>query len=102
MTVGTYVGTGTIGSSNPTIITTNFKPRFLIVSDQDGTFPYDWVHMASEYSLRMQGQFSGVCRLTWGENSVSWYDEAYTPTNGSTPKNQLNESGKTYAYIILG
>ena len=101
---GSYVGTGTSGSSNPNTLTFGFEPKILFVSKQDqnlnsvgffmlackGVTNAQCMHAAQ--NTAPQGPF---CALNWSENSVSWYN-----TSGSTE--QLNMNNETYFYVAIG
>lgn len=83
--VGSYVGTGTYGSSNPNTLTFGFKPKivlifpncignlnvgFLAVLNQTASFSY-WNPDGS-------GWFSPTLHATFSETGVSWYaDDIY-------------------------
>lgn len=97
---GSYVGTGTYGSSNPNTLTSSFEPKvvFIVTHNQaSATYRYFTGPL-------MRGNLSASCvsgsgastllNLSWSGNSVSWYsDSVYT---------QLNADGTTYDYIALG
>ena len=101
---GSYVGTGTSGSSNPNTLTFGFEPKILFVSKQDqnlnsvgffmlackGVTNAQCMHAAQ--NTAPQGPF---CARNWSENSVSWYN-----TSGSTE--QLNMNNETYFYVAIG
>lgn len=101
---GSYVGTGTSGSSNPNTLTFGFEPKILFVSKQDQNFTSVGFFMLAckgvtnaqcmhaAQNTAPQGPF---CALNWSENSVSWYN-----TSGATE--QLNVNNETYFYVAIG
>ena len=114
LAVGSYVGTGTYGQSNPTSISFPFVPVLVIVyRDEYGIAPYSnmawyesfvWVANESriESAIFMQGsQGAGTYIITnyttLSGTSLSWY-----ATYQMTPEAQFNSSGRTYKYIALG
>lgn len=105
--VGTYVGTGQYGSSNPNSISLSFTPKFVCVTNQSqpwigGIIPYlghgiMWMGDTSGSTTPTTGEVSGIWGLAanWQGNSVSWYN-----LNGY--QYQLNQSGNTYQYVAFG
>lgn len=103
---GSYVGTGTYGSSNPNSLTFSFTPKMVVIN-----------YTATQYyGPRMGGQVwlyedtRGVtsipigtgnvvteAQLTWNNNILSWYQGSL-----ENAKYQLNESGVTYSWIAIG
>lgn len=111
---GSYIGTGTYGSSNPCKLEFDFTPRVLIVLgavysvETNGTFTGNSVIFTSDMealdaigsyydsSLGYNVSTSGTLYLTFANNAVSWYcTAAYADL-------QLNSSGTTYRYIAIG
>ena len=97
MATGSYTGKGTYGentSSKRCGIATDFAPKLLVVSKGDH---YWW--MVAPYGAKQAATFSGSynshTNITWNSNSVTWY----STTNAS---DQLNDSGATYFYVVLG
>lgn len=98
---GSYVGTGTYGESNPTILSAGFPPKALfIVREGYEIFcsQYEW----EESGIWIQGargfsqtRNSPVTVVTANGNTLSMYST-------SSSYDQLNDSGKTYHYVILG
>ena len=94
--VGTYVGTGTYGSSNPNTLTFSFKPKLAIIFTSEIQYgklllaPYNTgqkMLYLIDSNNRVYAQWSGNT-LTWSvlENSA---------------EGQLNSSGMTYYYIAF-
>lgn len=96
---GSYVGTGTYGSSNPNSLTFGSRPKTVILSvyasgimvgmtminGQTTATPYG-------YSNSLQSSFWNT--ITWTSNGVSWY-------NSSSAENQLNVSNLRVYYIAI-
>lgn len=98
--VGTYVGTGTFGPSNPTSITTTSVPKFICITNTAKPYvrailPYGGygfifnVNTATSIAISAYG-----LNTTWSSTGVSWY-------NTANAQLQLNESGVTYRYVIF-
>lgn len=108
--IGSYVGTGQYGSSNPNVVTCDFSPQLLIVQksensffggDQDANAFFAIKGVGSVGTLQIGSSGRRYCTLDWGENSVSWY--ATTTSSASyARRSQLNESGDTYYYMLIG
>lgn len=103
--VGSYVGTGAYGSSNPTKLSFGFKPQFLFVaretSKTGATFGYYFTAVRgvksamSVRSLGADSSLDGQVMLTWGDAEVSFYA-------GYTAEDQLNAVNTTYYYLAIG
>ena len=109
--VGTYVGTGTYGSSNPVTVNVGFAPKLFMVQQSYGYNGYSaynpgqvWLRGAEYGSL--DGEVQGYpAKLTWSDTGVSWYDTmSYGTGTAESVKadGQLNSSGQTYRYIAIG
>ena len=94
---GSYVGTGTSGSSNPNSLMFNFTPSVLIVlCDQDVPVLMIAINPTSKAGTYKDKSYA--VDISWSGNSVSWY---YDDTSNYSPR-QLNAEGYTYRYIALG
>lgn len=92
---GSYVGTGTYGSSNPNSLTFGFEPKFFICissrgkpclsSQSDGTM---WV-----YGFTYGGNYN-TPTFSLSGNTLRWYSDTVGP--------QLNKEGETYFYAAIG
>lgn len=96
---GTYIGTGTYGSSGQSSLTiTEFVPNVIILVHLNT----DNISLNSPVlCVRPATMAHNVLRgtsmyLTWGTNTLSWY------TNQSGAYYQFNTAGDTYAYVALG
>ena len=91
---GSYTGNGKYGSANPTSLTCEFTPALLVVVCDDSGSTHTAVPRGTTRAL----MGSAVNVITWGDNSISWYCE----NTGVQGDKQLNYSGGTYYYVILG
>ena len=102
MAYGSYDGAGTYGEGNPVTLSFDFKPLLVVVSDDK------YRSSLSNPMVLCHGQSMGlsVCgvqddvtssiiRISWGENSVSWY-------NATNDLLQNNNASHTYHYVVLG
>ena len=94
---GTYTGTGTSGSRNPCQLRLSFVPRFLFVYSNAPASGW-WVRTA-DATTSAQGTMEttgGTATVTWDNDNMtlSWY--------ASSAAVQLNASGTTYGYLVIG
>ena len=98
--VGSYVGTGTYGESNPNTLTFGFEPKALLIQrvsmSGTGTVPFlaVWVSGASELIARNTANFFASTALSTGL-AVSWYI-------ASNANAQMNSTGLSYVYVAIG
>lgn len=102
---GSYVGTGTYGASNPNSLTFEFEPKILFINAYKTSGRYSY---ATDFSAIKEIVIGSDGALEWHSgtdsfnirsivfsgNSVNWY--------GANALNQLNESGYTYYYTVIG
>lgn len=93
--VGSYVGTGTYGSSNKCSISFNSVPKMVFLgpsSNYGGVVKILWPGATKAGSYYNS---SSLLTLTWSDDNktVSWY--------GSDTENQCNKSGQTYRVYAL-
>lgn len=101
---GSYVGTGTYGSSNPCSLTFDFVPRFVVVSIQQARethayhiiliMVYGVTYCAPDYD-GSSGTSKNTCISGWGTKTIKWY------SNGGA-REQYNESGLTHYWVAIG
>ena len=100
---GTYVGTGTYGAENPTVIHVPFIPRLILVYDVDGItnvgiFP---LYIIPENLVAIFQRLSGttverrVMNIEIQNFDVKFYSEAVALY-------QANENGVEYFWIAFG
>lgn len=105
--IGSYVGTGTYGASNPNSLTFEFEPQFVLIFLKNVPSGKSSVtNFAVSPLFPISGQLDAVDRATpftqesvkWsnGNKTVSWY--AYN----SSAESQFNASGYRYCYIAIG
>ena len=104
---GTYTGTGTYGVGNPNSLTFDFEPKLVIILVP----PQSYTIRTNLLAIWIRGQTYGSrdfyesaeylsclsLTLRWSGNSVSWYAEGSASASA-----QLNASGTTYYYVVIG
>lgn len=91
--VGSYVGTGKYGSSNPNSLTFGFEPKIILFGNEKA-WPFINPEQTSIYDP-VGTTSSFVVNISWNGKSVSWYSDEYQSY-------QLNDLGKIYHYIAIG
>lgn len=109
MATGTYVGTGTGGSANPSTLVFPFIPKVAFISLEgntsrcDATLPLVYgsriglVYSATSSNWSTHSTFP--INLVWEGNTLYW---TYTLNTTSVEQRQLNISDATYKWIIFG
>lgn len=104
---GTYAGTGTYGSTNPTSLTFNFTPKLIFVFDIEGLLAqpsngqtyyvsYGMILWAPGISKDKVSYYPDQYRYyTLGGNKFSWY------ADGPNANYQLN-ANRTYRWVAFG
>lgn len=94
---GTYTGTGTSGSQNPCQLRLSFVPRFLFVYSNAPASGW-WVRTADATTSAQ-----GTMETTGGKATVMWdNDNMVLSWYASSAAVQLNTSGTTYGYLVIG
>ena len=105
---GSYVGTGTYGSSNPNSLTFDAPPKLVFIysrkSSNSSYYAMQLIFIpelgdVSGYGFMdsgSSGDFNYIDDVYWSNNgrTVNWYDQSDATT-------QANASGYTYHYIVL-
>ncbi len=96
---GSYVGTGTYGSSNPKSLTFDFEPKFVLIfgsgSGSSAAFAFLSFLSQTGSAVQINSTVAGTLPASWVGNTVTWYS--------TTSANlQMNETNVTYSYISLG
>ena len=106
--IGSYVGTGTYGSSNPNTLTFGFEPKvvFLSVDSSASAFSQTgFMFFIRNQSGSPSWYFYNAAyvgrTITWSGNTLSWYTLAGNP-NDAPDRQQFNVSGQRYCYVALG
>lgn len=109
---GSYVGTGTYGSGNPTRLTTDLHPVIVFIRPVlgDGIYHHTILAKGMDYvaSWTSGSPRGGWLQVGFEDNAVSWFAVNGSWSYGSSgtgepdAEDQLNVSGRTYNYVILG
>ena len=110
---GTYVGTGTYGSDNPSTITFQFSPKLIFIVqttvDAVGYVPSGTTSKYALFSDYFQVFFAGCSRLTAGSVSGSSSGTVTYSISGNeltryggTAETQMNDSNTNYIYVAIG
>ena len=109
--VGSYVGTGKYGSSNPNKLTFGFVPKMVLIGlDYDLTgnwtyaFSYEGLYIAGLSKMRVFTRAKASGSATMGDkvplktasgNVLEWYNTSSAPY-------QLNDTNLKYVYVAIG
>ena len=91
ITTGSYVGTGTYGSSNPNSLTFGFVPKILVVGTSGGY-----------WNIFIPGIDTGFYTTSDYDNVPSFYQNSIEWYNSSSATYQFNKSNSTYYYVAIG
>lgn len=93
--VGSYIGTGTYGKSNPCSLSFGFAPKIVII------LPYIIATYSNSASLPVPYFDTTIYQNTaWEGNTFTWYQTENTNNDPATW--QCNAIGKEYFYIAIG
>lgn len=97
---GSYVGTGTYGSNNKNVLTLSIRPRLLIVAGEESMMiaAYGAEHCLFFYSVTGTSSNVQVNNISWGDNTVQWYNE----NSSYGAKFQMNTEKAEYHYTVIG
>lgn len=95
---GSYVGTGTYGSSNPNTLTFDFVPKMVFVwgfgNSSGNSLYYQFMFYGENYTSVYIGDGNNrSTKVSWDSKTVSWYT--------SDRYKQLNESSRTYRFFAI-
>lgn len=99
-----YVGTGTHGKDNPTKLTFNFDPIFVVVlgsTDNYGNY-YSILPMVNTFKYANAKFYDGnnnYVKITWSENTVSFFQSG---NKADSAQKQMNYLGAKYTAIAFG
>ena len=106
--IGSYVGTGTYGSSNPNTLTFDFEPKIVFLSVDSSASAFSqtgFMFFIRNQSGSPSWYFYNVAyvgrTITWSGNTLSWYTLTGNP-NDAPDRQQFNVSGQRYCYVALG
>lgn len=102
--IGSYVGTGKYGSSNPNTLNFSFKPKILCISSSSAAVCVALNGETSNGIVTRSPMGTGeiqnhVVTFSVSENSISWFSNSTTGGDGVV---QLNKLGMTYNYTAIG
>lgn len=101
---GSYTGTGTYGKNNPTVLTFDFAPKLVIVTDGEISGGGDY----ADFLLWVPGvatvkkDYGNTCYVTVSGNKISWYAKTTSNSYPTHASYQYNESGTKYYWLVLG
>lgn len=102
--VGSYVGTGTYGSGQPSSLTFDFAPKVVVIRGQSVYYSNMTVEAvlicpAAKVISRLADGSDSQLIVSWDGNTVSWWT-----TDSSTHGRmlQLNYLNETYNYFAIG
>lgn len=90
---GSYTGTGTCGKDNPTVLTFDFYPVYILLGNDSAN-----ASSSGDTVMNRVAPQSAGPRIAWTDNEVSWYAVGYTVS----AEDQFNAEGVTYHYLALG
>ena len=117
--VGSYVGNGKYGQSNPNSITFPFEPKIVFISP-DPPLLFTGSTLPAPIPTAIRGMTQGLvygynaygsssyAKLTWNGNTLSWWNTCISGYNDDTgqatysPAYQLNAKNTTYFYVGIG
>lgn len=109
---GSYIGTGTYGSGNPNRIATALHPVLAFIRPMLGNSIYHHTILAKgmDYaaSWTSGSPGGGWLQAEFEDDAVSWFavngswSSNSSGTGDPNAEKQLNVSGRTYNYVILG
>ncbi len=94
--IGSYVGTGLYGSSNPCSLTFDFQPLIVFLNTGGANFQsgVPIQYMMTRPQTTFCYSYNETGRVAWSENGVTWYNKA--------ADSQLNNADRIYYYIAIG
>lgn len=111
--IGSYIGTGTYGSSNPIELMFEFEPKLVIIqtkafNNSSSDYPVSGVFVrGAQYAQVLAGSRSSsnvtgsALATEWGNSYIKWY--VVDPQTGSYPAaQQLNADDITAIYVAIG
>ena len=106
---GSYVGTGTYGSSNPCSLTFDFVPKFFVVYSFVSTSvnplsnsAVSFLGYPHEYTYDNGSNLQVDVRLSLTGKTISWYYSRSVDSASTQAKEQGNTEGTTYYWIAFG
>ena len=99
---GTYVGTGTYGSSTPNILNFNFQPYVVVITGKREVAICNCTEPKSMAAFSLLNNGSGCygCDTKVSGNQLTWW--FYANNVAGNEIFQMNSSGETYTYTVIG
>ena len=99
---GTYKGTGTYGSTAPNSLTFDFTPKMVFIQHlgsgrEFGIFCYGASAGLGSYDVGSSNSTQPLL-TTWVNKTLTWYNSS----DYGKAELQLNRSGTTYKYVVIG
>ena len=92
---GSYTGNGKYGSGNPTSLTFDFKPMYIVVTLGSAVnATYGTVHLVRGMPISVYN----TNYLAW----LTWYDNGVSLAADSSAGQQMNDNGQLYYYVAIG
>lgn len=110
ITVGSYVGTGKAGSSNPCTLAITFAPKLIIIVREDSVIPSIGVLIPLDTTYNHRGlsiyyntntSYIHSLKVKISGNTVTWIVKG-DDSEYNLSAYQLNSSSITYNYVALG
>ena len=95
---GSYTGTGTYGSSNPTSLTFDFVPKFVYVQPKDNNAITLLYAYGCNFAPLMWDNDSYYVKVTREGTKISWVCAG----NGNSAYEQCNHAGSDYSWVAIG
>lgn len=119
---GSYVGTGTYGSSNPCSLTFDFEPLVVWIYAYGNSSNFSNTHdskygtakviiptsvLTTSWAYGKSFLAPGASVTPWGKKSadgktITWCSGGMSPDSGGNAEAQFNSSSYTYYYIAFG
>lgn len=97
---GSYVGTGTFGESNPTVILSDFQAKAIIILCSENNDGIIAIEGSTKSGFVLRASSNGVTFTSSG--GVIAFNEKSISIYANTALLQCNKSGASYSYLIWG
>ena len=92
---GSYTGNGKYGSGNPTSLTFDFKPMYIVITLGSAVnATYGTVHLVRGMPISLYNSNF----LAW----LTWHDDGVSLASDSSAGQQMNDNGQLYYYVAIG
>ena len=108
--VGSYVGTGTYGASNPNSITFPFPPKMVIIYQIWGLSATNagynsstiWLRNQTRMNISWNNNFNVNTMCSLSGNTLSWYETTSSSVENMHQQAQLNVLNSQYWWLAIG